>query len=150
MFIKFDIMSPERMELQDKNGDLCFYCEYNKKEEWIYNCWIGTISDNIVKKGGGINLELIEKFGCKYILNDNRLLIGNWSDSNDWIENEYIPNAISLGLRYIAHVFSPKFITKFSAVDLSSRDLPLTFKTFDNISSAQSWLREMRESDSEF
>jgi len=46
------------------------------------------------------------------------------------------------GLKYVAHVFSPKFITKFSAVDLGVRDLPVIFETFDNMQDAQEWLRE--------
>lgn len=140
-------MSGGRIELKDENGNICFYTEFDEKENWIYNCWIGIITDSIVRKGANINLLQIEKYNCRYILNDNRQLAGNWSESNDWIENEYMPKAIALGLKYIAHVFSPKFITKFSAVDLSTRDLPLIFKTFDSLSAAEDWLHEMKKSD---
>ena len=56
---------------------------------------------------------------------------------------EYIHQGASKeGLKYVAHVFSPKFITKFSAVDLEVRDLPVSFETFDNIENAQDWLRQ--------
>jgi len=140
-------MDEGRIELKDENGEICFYTEFIENESWIYNCWIGKISDDVIKKGASINLQQIEKYDCKYILNDNRDLAGNWSESNDWIENEFMPKAIALGLKFIAHVFSPKFITKFSAVDLSSRDLPLIFKTFDNLTTAEDWLRKMKESD---
>lgn len=137
-------VSEGRVELRDKDGEICFYSEYNSREGWIYNCWIGVISDEIVRKGGEINLGQIERFKTTCILNDNRQLTGNWSESNDWIENEYMPRAIKLGLKYIAHVFSAKFITKFSAVDLSTRDLPLIFNTFDNTYDAENWLRNKR------
>ena len=140
-------MNQGKVELRNEKGNICFFSEYIQDKGWIYSCWTGEISDEIVKKGGLINLQMIERFKTCYILNDNRHLTGSWSESNDWIENEYIPQAIALGLKYIAHVFSPKFITKFSAVDLGTRDLPLVFKTFDSISEAEFWLQKMKDSD---
>ena len=134
-----------RKELFDEDGNLYFYCEYNDEEDWIYNCWIGSISDDRVKLGGEMILEEIEKRNTKQILNDNRKLSGNWSESNDWLENEYLPRAAKLGMKYIAHVFSPNFITKFSAVDLSTRDLPIIFEAFGDIAEAENWLRSQKE-----
>jgi len=135
-------MSVGRVELTDKEGNVCFFSEFSEEEGWVYNCWMGSISDEIVQKGAMLSLDLIRKYNSHFILNDNRQLSGNWSGSNDWIENEYMPSAVAVGLKYIAHVFSPKFITKFSAVDLGTRDLPVIFQNFVDFDEAQKWLRE--------
>ena len=132
----------DSFELKDENGNIFFFNRYIKSEGWIYSCWSGSVSDEQVKLGAAKNLPLIKEHKCGFILNDNRELSGNWSASNDWIEEEFLPQAADAGLKYIAHVFSPKFITKFSAVDLGVRDLPVISKTFNNLEKAQEWLRE--------
>jgi hypothetical protein len=137
-------MNVGRVELTDTEGGICFFSEFNEEEGWVYNCWMGSISDEIVQNGAMISFDLIKKYDSHSILNDNRQLSGNWSGSNDWIENEYMPSAVAVGLKYIAHVFSPKFITKFSAVDLGTRDLPLIFRNFVDFEEAQQWLRERK------
>ena len=71
------IVMGSKKELFDENGNLYFYCEYVEGEDWIYNCWIGTISDDRVKEGGEIVLDLIAQTHSRQILNDNRQLSGN-------------------------------------------------------------------------
>ena len=140
-------MASDRKELHDSNNNPCFFCDYIEEEGWVYSCWIGEISDDLVREGANLTLDLISETGSKCVVNDNRQLTGNWSESNDWLENEYLPNAAKVGMEFIAHVFSPKFITKFSAVDLSTRDLPIIFRTFVDIGEAEDWMRSQIKSD---
>ena len=50
---------------------------------------------------------------------------------------------VANGLKYMAHVHSSKFITRFSAVDLGTRVKDFEFKLFEQLSEAEQWLHSV-------
>jgi hypothetical protein len=47
---------------------------------------------------------------------------------------------MDLGLHYFAHILSPKFIARFSGVDLGLRVKPIEFQAFKSRDKAEKWL----------
>lgn len=131
----------EKQVLKDINGNN-FYSIEMKDEGWLFSSWHGKISEEKVKAGGEKSLEVIQETGCPYLINDNTHLEGSWLESNDWLEQVLIPKLYEAGLRYVAHIYSSDFITKFSAVDLETRIQSIHFKLFSGIKEAEEWIQE--------
>ena len=68
------------------------------------------------------------------------MLTSNFLEINEWIEANVVPVAVQSGLRYMAHVLSPKFITRFSGIDLGLRMKPVEFHAFKERKKAEKWL----------
>jgi hypothetical protein len=107
---------------------------------WIYINWVGDVSLGDVKRGSEAFLDLLAISKAKKLLNDNSLLTSNFLEINDWIEKNIIPKAVDLGLHYFAHILSPKFVSRFSGVDLGLRVKPIEFQAFKSREKAEKWL----------
>ncbi|MGI4742679.1 MAG: hypothetical protein ACRYG7_46565 [Janthinobacterium lividum] len=85
-------------------------------------------------------------FHSLYLLNDNTRLQGPWFDSVEWLERVWLPAAIQLGLRYIAHVVQAD--THHDILTLTC-PVPITdvleLQLFDDVASAQEWLRACQQ-----
>lgn len=136
-------MLKEPVILFDSDGNEYFSISPGNDSLWLYAKWSGEIKKEKLEKGAYAILDAIKQTECPLLLNDNRELKGNWLNSNDWLESDLNPRLYNAGLRYIAHIISPKFITKFSAVDLVNRPLATTLKIFEDPRDAKAWLKKM-------
>ncbi|RZL13801.1 MAG: hypothetical protein EOO62_07185 [Hymenobacter sp.] len=96
---------------------------------------------------GALNyLAQVGPFHSLYFLNDNTRLRGPWFDSVEWLERVWLPEAIQLGLRYIAHVVQADthsdILTLTYAVPVTD---VLELQLFDDVASAQEWLRTCQQ-----
>lgn len=94
------------MRLEAKNSfDRIFYVvEHNPVLDIIDTHWEGYASQQDLKVACELGLEILEKTGCAYKLNDNSVLTGPWSQAVGWLEEEWLPRAMNAGLKYLAHV----------------------------------------------
>ena len=121
--------------------------EYDQDNNWIYCNWIGYISMDSAVAGTAALLEMIAETQCPFLLNDNRELHGPWDKANDFIENEVVPKAISLGLRCMAHILAPNIAGALSAQDLHRRvEDKFDMHLFGEIEKAKNWLRNCQQS----
>ncbi|MGW8124169.1 hypothetical protein ACV07N_16035 [Roseivirga echinicomitans] len=127
--------------IRNAKDEIFYEASLDQENGWIYINWIGDIEIEDVKRGTEAYLELLAISGSRKLLNDNSLATSNFLDVNEWIEKNIVPIAIQSGLRYMAQVLSPKFIVRFSAVDLGLRMKPVEFQAFKEIKSAEKWLR---------
>lgn len=126
--------------IKDSKDRIFYEAEIDQEKGWVYINWIGDISLDDVKRGSEAFLDLLAISQSRKLLNDNSLLTSNFLEINEWIEKNIIPKAVSLGLRYFAHILSPKFIARFSGVDLGLRVKPIEFQAFKNKEKAIKWL----------
>ncbi|AHJ97700.1 hypothetical protein Hsw_2105 [Hymenobacter swuensis DY53] len=81
------------------------------------------------------------------MLNDNRGVLGSWKQANEWIEAQWMPQALAAGLRYHAHIVAPGVFGQASAEDMHLRvGNSFQMRLFENIEEAQTWLRHMQQS----
>ncbi|MFT6971092.1 MAG: hypothetical protein ACJAXX_001660 [Roseivirga sp.] len=126
--------------IKDAKDHIFYEAEIDQKMGWIYINWVGDVSLDDVKRGSEAFLDLLAISKAKKLLNDNSLLTSNFLEINDWIEKNIIPKAVDLGLHYFAHILSPKFIARFSGVDLGLRVKPIEFQAFKSRDKAEKWL----------
>jgi hypothetical protein len=92
--------------------------------------------------GASDYLSKVGPFHNLYLLNDNTSLQGPWFKSLRWLNQIWLPQAILLGLRYIAHVVQAD--THHDILTLTC-SVPITdvfeLQLFNDVDSAQEWLR---------
>jgi hypothetical protein len=133
-------------EYQTVQGRTFLKIEYDQENNWIYCNWIGYISLDSIVSGTTALLNMIQETQCPYLLNDNRELLGPWDKANDFLENEVIPKAISLGLRYMSHVLAPNIAGALSAQDFHRRvDNKFDMHLFGDMEKAKNWLRNCQQ-----
>lgn len=115
---------------------------YEKRDGWLRATWAGQINTDDAMAGARNYLAQAGPLHCLYLLNDNEALRGPWFDSVEWLERAWLPQAIQLGLRYIAHV-----VQQDSHNDILTLTYPTSvvntveLQLFDEVTSAEAWLR---------
>jgi hypothetical protein len=91
-------------------------------------------------------LEFVKKNRCERVLNDNRHVLGTWSEAADWVGEVWFPMMEKAGLKYFAWIFSPSSFSQLSArksVDVMKGKVTTQF--FIDIVEADRWLEDKLE-----
>lgn len=132
-----------RRELIDSSDNVYLTIEFDEENHWIYANWIGVQPPEKVVQGCQAIIDFLRESICPHLLNDNSAIVGSWSASNEWIAQHWIPQAIELGLKRFAHVISPGLFGQASAAEMLMRvGARFEMRIFQDLQSAQSWLRE--------
>jgi len=134
-----------KQALKDKNQNVFYEVEYWSDKNIIYSNWKGDFLDvDEVKEGALLGLEKIKEYKTSIFLNDNRELRGSWDGANEWIANEWIPNAIAAGLKKFAHIVPEDIYAQLSADFMkdNSEEVKDAFqmRIFEDEAKAIAWL----------
>ncbi|MDB5112842.1 MAG: Two-component sensor histidine kinase, partial [Mucilaginibacter sp.] len=116
---------------------------YNQTHNRLDVDWIGFQDVASVKKGCMLMLDYLIKNHCDRVVNDNRHVLGNWSEAVDWVGNTWFPMMEKAGLRYFAHLLSPSTFSRLSAkksIDMMAGII--TTQYFTEIEQARKWINE--------
>jgi hypothetical protein len=120
------------------------YCQltFEQPQGWLRATWVGQINTHDAMSGARNYLAQAAPFHCPYLLNDNEALRGPWFDSIEWLERAWLPQALHLDLRYIAHVVQADthsdILTLTNPTSVAGQ---LELQFFDDVASAEEWLR---------
>ncbi|WP_051189551.1 PAS domain S-box protein [Daejeonella oryzae] len=117
---------------------------YNEISKNLEIDWIGFESFESVQKGCMKALEMINRFECSKVLNDNRRVLGTWSDASDWVGTVFFPMMENAGVKNVAWIFSPSSFSQLSAkksLDVAVGNITAQFFTDMNL--AKKWLAEV-------
>ena len=116
---------------------------FDADNHWIYNNWTGVLPTEKVIQGCQATLDFLRDNPCPNMLNDNREVVGSWSAANDWIAQNWVPQALRLGLKRFAHIVSPGIFGQASADEMVTRvGTQLEMRLFKDVELAKAWLRE--------
>lgn len=117
---------------------------YEEANRWLRATWRGFVDPLEARRGAEAYLRYAAQIPCALLLNDNSQLRGPWFDSLEWLGQVWVPQATSLGLRYVAHV-----VQADRHVDLLTsqllQNLPFDLQIFQELADAQHWLAQQRE-----
>ncbi len=117
---------------------------YDHLNDWLLADWRGNQSLTTVQHGGGEIMRLFTLKQCHKVLNDNTNVTNMWSEAAEWAGTEWFPAMRAAGLQYFAWVYSPNTYSRLST-DLTLQftgSLPIV-ATFDDLATAQAWLRQL-------
>ncbi len=128
--------------LPDRDGSRCTLT-FEEADRWLRATWRGFTDSEEALRGAQNYLDHLADFRCSLLLNDNTALRGPWFDTLDWLTRVWVPQATSLGLRYVAHV-----VPTDRHFDVLPARLPLPvpfeLQIFQTIAEARHWLHQCR------
>lgn len=130
---------PAPLQLRHVQGDV--YVTLYQKPDYIEAVWKGHVSAEDIIAAGNAYLRLMQANPCPKLLNNKKDISGDWQEANDWLEFEWLPQAIKAGLQCLAHVYSSNVFSRLSAQDMFTRlSDHINMKNFNEIEKAEKWL----------
>lgn len=131
--------------LIDKDNSSCTLI-YDEANHWLRATWRGYIDPDEAMRGAENYLAHAGPFHCACLLNDNATLRGPWFDSIEWLEQVWVPRALELGLRFIAHIVPSDARNDILTVTFPQ---PVTgrieLQIFYQVGEAEKWLRHCQQ-----
>jgi PAS domain S-box-containing protein len=114
---------------------------YNAAAKRLEADWIGFQDLTSVKHGCMLMLDMLRENKVEKVLNDNRNVLGTWSEASDWAGSEWLPMMEAAGLKYFAWIFSASAFSQLSAkksIDVMQGNVVTRF--FKDVKLAEEWL----------
>lgn len=109
---------------------------------WLRATWRGFVDTQEALRGADTYLRALAGLRCPYLLNDNVALRGPWFDSIEWLERVWVPQAVQMGLRYVAHVVQADTLSDIITVNFRGPQTGrLELQLFQHVPEAEAWLR---------
>lgn len=129
------------LSLTDSHGaplaDYLFYPD----QELMYVRWHGHLTGAEVIRGVQQGTHWREQLHYSLVLNDKSDTSGDWRDALPWLQYEWLPRALKLGLRAVAYVFSPDRENQFASREFVEALRPrLSIEVFEDPDAALAWL----------
>ncbi|SHL47346.1 hypothetical protein [Hymenobacter psychrotolerans] len=128
--------------LRDEHGAPLLRLLYYTAESLLYAQWFGNLTAESVVAGARAALVAQQQLQPALLLNDKSVATGDWTESMDWLEVEWLPLTLRHGLRAFAYVFAPDMLNQPSALDFAARvSRQLSIQLFYDLDTALTWLR---------
>lgn len=114
---------------------------------YIYANWKGYVTVQQVKDGVYRVLEGMTAHGCGDVLNDNRELLGSWTQAIRILSTEVMPKLVEGGLKRVAFIYSKFHSARYSVDRFLETNDQYTGQPFEDYHSALEWLTENRVSE---
>ncbi|MHB8209211.1 ATP-binding protein [Mucilaginibacter sp.] len=116
---------------------------YNQLFKRVDVDWLGYQDLESVQHGCLMMLEIIKKNSCKRVVNNNRHVLGNWSEASDWVGQTYFPMMESAGVKCFAWVFSSNGFSQMAAQKTIAVSVgKITTQFFTDVALAEKWIEE--------
>ncbi len=102
--------------------------------------WKGYLNVQQVKDGCEIIFKVMQEKECYHAINDNRKVKGSWTQAIRWLEQDFMPRVIDIGLQKIAFLYSPYESAKYSVNRLLEVNDQYEAQIFENFKEATQWL----------
>ncbi|RSK36169.1 hypothetical protein [Hymenobacter metallilatus] len=128
--------------LPDANGAVLVELLHNPACKLLYVRWFGNLTGREVVYVARESLKLQENMHFALLLNDKTNATGDWSETLEWLEYEWLPQIMAGGLRAIAYVFSPDMHNQLASLEFFERVRQyLPIQLFHDTPSAWQWIR---------
>lgn len=131
--------------LPDNDGSRCILT-YDEANGWLRATWRGFVGMDEALRGADNYLRHLTGLRCSCLLNDNVALQGPWFDSIEWLERVWVPQAVNMGLRYVAHVVQADSLSDTITVSFRGPQVGgLELQIFQQVAEAEEWLRSCQQ-----
>ena len=137
------LFHPKRLAMHIITDESFITISYSTTHEWIYANWVGEQNLESVKKGCNQLLFAMQELGYRKVLNDNRGVMGNWSEAAEWAGCEWFPEMVEAGLRYFAWVVPANFDSRIATELTIYYTKDPVIATFDSLEEARCWLKSI-------
>jgi hypothetical protein len=131
-----------KKELKNTFDKTYLSIEYDQERPYYYNRWKGYITAENIIEGSSMYLSLLQADPCPRLLIDNQRVVGSWQEALDWLTQEWAPQAVRFGLKWLAIAVSPGSYAVIRAEELQKRldGIPLQVEVFADLNQSKEWL----------
>jgi hypothetical protein len=125
----------------DAHGNRLVELYYAPDRELLHVEWFGNITGREVIYVAQEFLKVQKQLHITALLNDKSHASGDWTESMEWLEFDWLPQVLLEGLRAVAYVVSPDAGTHYASRDFLervARHIPI--QLFHDVPSANKWL----------
>jgi hypothetical protein len=128
-----------------KTTENTYIITYNSNIDCVVMTWTGYSTSEQFRTGTELMLEALTKHKSSKVLADIREMDIIGIDDQHWLENNFIPRAISNGFRSLAIVQPKAYFNKIAVESVSYKvDMEkLTISFFEDVEEAIKWLRTL-------
>lgn len=132
-----------KLEVKNKLGQIYYTAQYNEQENFMDGAWFGYVSAEEVIEAVKQVMTTFDHLRITKSLNDSSKGEGSWDEANEWLGQNWIPQAIANGMEKFAFVVSPDIFSAMSSEDLATKIPGTAFemRTFSTKADAEAWLR---------
>jgi PAS domain S-box-containing protein len=114
---------------------------YNEAHKRLDVAWKGYQDIETVQHGCLKMLEMLSRHKISDVINDNRDVLGTWSDASDWVGQVWFPLMEKAGLECFAWIYSTAAFSKLSAKKAAEIGIGnVDIKFFTTLDRAEEWL----------
>ncbi|MCC3151994.1 hypothetical protein Q3A66_18705 [Hymenobacter sp. BT770] len=133
------------LTLKDGHGAPLAEYMYYPADKLLYVRWHGHLTGAEVVRGVQQGGQWRDQLDYSYILNDKSDTGGDWSEALPWLQYEWLPLAVSAGVKAMAYVFSPDRENQFATQTFVAALRPhMAIELFDNMDVALAWLHQQK------
>ncbi|MBK8556081.1 MAG: LytTR family transcriptional regulator DNA-binding domain-containing protein [Lewinellaceae bacterium] len=110
------------------------------RRHFLYANWKGYVSVEQVKTGCVLLLETARSKNCFNWLNDNRQVLGTWTQAVRWLSQHFLPEIVRSNKLRIAFIYSHQVSARYSVDKLLEENDEYEAQTFESYELAEAWL----------
>lgn len=118
-------------------------CELDNQFNWIFITYSGLVNVELGSKILEKALETIKEKKCPGYVVDTKEVKGTFTMTNDYIANEWMPQAVANGCKYNGVIVSSDIFTQFATKSLEKKANGITMKIFDRIEDVITWIKSI-------
>jgi len=110
------------------------------EEQFLHADWQGYISVEQVQEGCEVIFKAVNETQCFKAINDNRKVKGSWTQAIRWLEQNFMPRLVEIGIQKIAFLYSEHQSARYSVDRLLEVNDQYKAQTFEDFNEATQWL----------
>ncbi len=118
-------------------------CELNKEFNWIFLTFSGVVNVKLGNELLGKALDTIKVKKCPGYVVDSSRVKGTYTMANDYIANEWVPQALVNGCKHNAVIVSSDIFTQFATQALEKKVNGIKIKLFDKMEDVVVWIKSL-------
>lgn len=118
---------------------------YHADKKIVHHCFHQALDSHHLRLVLSTGVEFLQKYQAKKWLSDNREIEPHSDEDTEWVNNNWLPNALNAGWKYWALVVPDSVKSKMNMVDFinSFYDHDVRIMVFVDTESAMEWLEHV-------
>lgn len=118
-------------------------CEIDNDFNWIFITYSGKVNVKLGTEILEMALMKIKEKKCPGIIVNSAEVMGTFTMTNDYIANEWIPEALANGCKYNGVIVSSDIFTQFASESLEKKVKGVIMKMFNQLEDAIAWIKSV-------
>lgn len=131
-----------QQSIRNQFDKVYYEADFDTENNWVVVNCNGELTLTDIQNGALAFAELFEISNTTKVLNDTRLVVGEFADLKHWTDVAHIKVLSEMGLKYYAHVTEDRNNRQLVALTSSLLSQGITYEVFNSVKKAKTWLTQ--------